>query len=61
MQQLLVGKKIKSVQTRENSKSVSIVLEDDTELIVEIHGHPGIHYDWDESLRLIVNGNLYTG
>ena len=57
----LVGKKIEAVKIKEGGKAVTIILEDNTELIVEMHGHPGIHYEMDESLRVVVNGHLYLG
>lgn len=52
----LIGKKITEVKMGKDDNSVIFALEDGTEFVVERYGHPGIHYDWDESLRVVVNG-----
>ncbi len=49
---------LKSYKIFPKERKISFIFANDHTLTIEIDGHPGINYDWDESVVVKIDGKL---
>ncbi len=49
---------LRNFQVLSHERKIILIFENDRSVSVEIEGHPGIHYEWEESLVLKIDGEF---
>ena len=49
---------LRNFQVLSHERKIVFVFENDHSVSVEIEGHPGTHYEWEESIVLKIDGDF---